>query len=99
MRPDSRPRPVCRNAVCLKTPHGEHLVMDPTAKLEQGCTVAVLLSGCFMLVGRLERKPTVDMRLVISCRDVQGNERVTRVWGLRTEGVQVWRVLGVLNDI
>jgi hypothetical protein len=36
----------------------EYLILDPMAKLEQGCTVAAFLTGHFMLVGRIERSPT-----------------------------------------
>src|SRR5262245_47488404 len=60
----------------LKTPQGEYLILDPMAKLEQGCTVAVFLTGHFMLVGRIERRPSPHRRPVIRCRDIEGNEGV-----------------------
>jgi hypothetical protein len=70
----------------LTTPKGEYLILDQTAKLEQGCAVAVFLTGHFMLVGRIERRPVPHRRLVIRCRDVEGNECVTRIYGLRERG-------------
>src|SRR5262245_2803273 len=73
----------------------EYLILDPMAKLEQGCTVAVFLTGHFMLVGRIERRPSTHRRLVIRCRDVEGNEGVTRIYGLKDKDTQVWRVVGV----
>ena len=83
----------------LKTPQGEYLIMDQTAKLEQGCTVAVFLAGCFMLVGRIERKPVPHRRLVIRCRNVKGEEYVTRIYGLRDADTQVWRVTGAFTPV
>jgi len=79
----------------LTTPAGEYLILDPMAKLEQGCTVAVFLQGHFMLVGRIERRPTPHRRLVIRCRNVRGEEGVERIFGLRDKDTQVWRVVGV----
>src|SRR5262245_66553695 len=72
----------------LTTPQGEYLIMDQAAKLEQGCTVAVFLSGDFMLVGRIDRRPVPQRRLVIRCRNVQGEESVSRIFGLRDKDTQ-----------
>jgi hypothetical protein len=83
----------------LTTPKGEYLILDQAAKLEQGCTVAVFLTGHFMLVGRIERRPVPHRRLVIRCRDVEGNEWVTRIYGLRDDDTQVWRVVGVFEPV
>ena len=58
----------------LKTPQGEYLIMDPAAKLEKGCTVAVFLAGDFMLVGRIDRRPVPHRRLVIRWRNAQGED-------------------------
>jgi hypothetical protein len=52
-----------------RTPVGEYLHLDTTAKLEKGCLVAVFLAGSFMLVGRIDRRPVSHRRLVIRCRD------------------------------
>ena len=83
----------------LKTSHGDYLILDQAAKLEQGCVVAVFLAGSCMLIGRIERRPTPHRRLVIRCRDVEGNECVTRIYGLRDEHTQVRRVVGVLEPV
>ena len=83
----------------LKTSHGDYLILDQAAKLEQGCAVAVFLAGSCMLIGRIERRPTPHRRLVIRCRDVEGNECVTRIYGLRDEHTQVRRVVGVLEPV
>src|SRR5262245_47711427 len=83
----------------VQTPKGEYLIMDPTAKLEKGCTVAVFLAGDFLLVGRIDRRPVPHRRLVIRCCDVHGTEGVTRIHGLRDEGSQIWRVVGVLTPV
>jgi hypothetical protein len=79
----------------LATPPGEYLVSDSMAKLERGCTVAVFLSGDFMLVGRIDRRPVPHRRLVIRWRNVQGEEGISRIFGLRDKDTQVWRVVGV----
>jgi hypothetical protein len=73
--------------------------LDQAAKLEKRCTVAVFLGGHFMLVGRIERRPVSDRRLVIRCRSVKGNEYVTRLYGLRDPDTQVWRVTGVFTPV
>ena len=83
----------------LKTSQGDYLILDQAAKLEQGCTVAVFLTGCCMLIGRIERRPVPHRRLVIRCRDVEGNECVTRIYGLRDEHTQVRRVVGVFEPV
>ena len=83
----------------IQTPLGEYLCLDKSAKLENGCTVAVFLAGDFMLVGRTDRRPVPHRRLVIRCHDVQGNEGVTRIHGLRDKGTQVWRVVGVFEPV
>jgi len=69
-----------------QSPAGEHLIMDPAAKLVRGCTVAVLFGCKFVLVGRLARRPVQSRHLVIECRDVCGNKCITRVWGLKEQG-------------
>ena len=72
---------------------------EPEGQARKGCTVAVLLAGDFMLVGRIERRPVPHRRLVIRCRDVRGNEGVTRIYGLRDKDTQVWRVVGVYTQV
>jgi hypothetical protein len=91
--------PPVASALAIKTPQGETLIVDPAAKLEQGATVAVFLDGCFMLVGRILRKPVTHRRLVIGYRDVHGNEGVTRIYGLLDDHTVVWRVTGVVRDL
>jgi hypothetical protein len=83
----------------LKTPQGEYLIMDQTAKLEQGCTVAVFLAGDFMLVGRIVRRPVPQRHLIIRWRNAQGEEGISRIFGLRDEDTQVWRVVGVYTPV
>jgi hypothetical protein len=82
-----------------QTPQGEYLMLNRKAKLEKGSTVAVFLAGDFLLVGRIDRRPVSHRRLVIRCRDVEGNEGVTRIHGLRDKGTQVWRVMGVFTPV
>jgi hypothetical protein len=96
---DAVHRPRSTSVVSITTPQGEQLILDQAAKLEQGCTVAVFLDGCFMLVGRLLRRPVAHRRLVIGYQDAHGNEGVTRIFGLRGEDTKVWRVTQVLRDI
>ena len=43
--------------------------------------------------------PGSTWRLVIGYRDVQGNESVSRVFGLRDHHTLVWRVVGVVRDL
>jgi hypothetical protein len=86
-------------AVLLQTPAGKHLVLDKSAKLEVGATVAVFMGGFFMHVGRLVRRPTPHRRFVISQSDVDGNKSVTRICGPKDEGVQVIRVTGVFMPV
>ena len=86
-------------AFSLRTPAGEDLIMDQAAKIERGCTVAVFLDGCFMLVGKIARQPTHHRRLVIRYRDVEGNEGVTRIYGLKDRHTQVLRVTGVFRPV
>ena len=83
----------------LTTPPGEYLILDQAAKLEQGCTVAVFLAGDFMLVGRIDKRPVPHRRLVIRWRNVQGEEGITRIFGLRDKDTQVWRVVGVQTPV
>jgi hypothetical protein len=83
----------------LTTPAGEYLMLDQAARLEKGCTVAVFLSGHFMLVGRIERRPVPHRRLVIRCRNIEGVEYVTRIYGLRDADTQIWRVMGVFTPV
>ena len=83
----------------FQTPHGEHLCLDKAAKLEKGCTVAVFLAGDFMLVGRIVRRPSPHRRLVIRWRNAQGEEGVTRIFGLKGEDTQVWRVTGLFEPV
>jgi len=78
-----------------QSPAGQHLIMDSAAKLERGCTVAVLFGGKFVLVGRIVRRPVPSRHLVIECRDICGNKEITRVWGLKDKDVQIWRVTAV----
>jgi hypothetical protein len=103
MRVDPHPNAVCypkiTSAASIKTSLGEQLILDQAAKLEQGRTVAVFLNGCFMLVGRLLRRPVPHRHLVIGYRDVDGSEGVTSIFGLRDEHTQVWRVTGVVREI
>jgi hypothetical protein len=37
--------------------------------------------------------------LVIRCRNVKGDEYVTRIYGLRDADTQVWRVTGVFTPV
>jgi hypothetical protein len=83
----------------VTTPNGQHLHIDRAAKLTMGCTVAVFLAGRFVLVGQKLRRPVPHRRLVIGCRDVLGNEGVMRIFGLRDEDTQIWRVTGVVTPI
>jgi hypothetical protein len=78
-----------------QSPAGEHLIMDRSAKLAQGCMVAVFLGGSLGLVGRIARRPVPSRHLVIECRDVFGKKCITRMWGLKDKDVQIWRVTGV----
>jgi len=71
---------------------GERLILDQSAKLVRGCTVAVFLGGKFATVGRIVRRPVPSRHLVIECRDVNGNKRIERMWGLKDKDVQIWRV-------
>ena len=73
--------------------------MRTLVRVAKGCTVAVFLAGSFMLVGRIDKRPVPHRRLVIRCRDVQGNECVTRIHGLRDDDTQVWRVMGVFTPV
>jgi hypothetical protein len=43
----------------IKTPQGEHLILDPGAKLAQRCTVAVFLAGhsCWSAGSKESRYP------------------------------------------
>src|SRR5262245_25381501 len=77
------------------TLQGERLIMDCSAELVRGCTVAVFLSGKFATVGRIIRRPVPSRHLVIECQDVYGNKCISRMWGLKDEHVQIWRVTGV----
>jgi hypothetical protein len=77
-----------------QTPQGEYLMLNRMAKLEKGCTVAVFLTGDFVLVGRIDR-PVPHRRLVIRWRNAQGEEGVSRIFGLKDKDTQVWRVVGV----
>jgi hypothetical protein len=99
MRPDPSPvypGPVLRS---IKTQVGEHLIVDETAKLEKGCTVAVLQDGNFVLVGRILRKPVASRHLIIGYEDVHGNKGTTRIWGLKEKDVDIWRVVGVHTTV
>jgi len=78
-----------------QTPQGEYLMLNRMAKLEKGCTVAVFLTGDFVLVGRIDRRPVLHRRLVIRWRNAQGEEGVSRIFGLKDKDTQVWRVVGV----
>jgi hypothetical protein len=87
--------PTADGAFQCQSPAGERLFMDRSAKLVQGCTVAVFLGGKFALVGRIVRRPVPSRHLVIECRDVCGNKDITRIWGLKDKDVQILRVTGV----
>jgi hypothetical protein len=73
--------------------------MDKSAKLVRGCTVAVFLGGKFATVGRIGRRPVPSRHLVIECRDVNGDKRIERMWGLKDKDVQIWRVTGVWTPV
>jgi hypothetical protein len=36
---------------------------------------------------------------VIRCRDIEGNEGVTRIHGLKDEDTRIWRVVGVFTPV
>ena len=99
MRPD--PSPVHPGPVLhsIKTSAGEHLVVDKVAKLENGCQVVVMLDRKPMLVGRVLRKPMRSRHLLIGYRDVQGNQGTTRLFGLKSKGVDIWRVTGIFTSV
>ena len=87
--------PTANGGFCLRTPAGQRLILDQSAKLVQGCTVAVFLDGHFMLVGKIINKPVTYRRLVIGYEDVRGNQGVSRIFGLKDTCTQIWRVVGV----
>jgi hypothetical protein len=78
---------------------GECLIMDQSAKLVRGCTVAVFLGGKFATVGRIVRRPVPSRHLVLECRDVNGDKQCMRIWGLKDKEVQIWRVVGIHTPI
>jgi len=82
-----------------QSPTGEHLSVDRSAKLVQGCAVAILHAGKFVLVGRIVRRPVPSHHLVIEYRDVLGNKCIDRIWGLKDKDVQIWRVTGVHTPV
>ena len=71
------------------------MIMDRSAKLVQGCMVAVFLGGKFATVGRIVRRPVPWRHLVIECRDVFGNKCIERMWGLKDRNVQILRVTAI----
>src|SRR5262245_45970437 len=97
--PRGIPVPTADGTLRCQSPVGQHLVMDPAAKLVRGCTVAVLFGSKFVLVGRIVRRPEPSRHLVIECRDVHGNKGVTRIWGLKDKDVQIWRVTAVHTPV
>src|SRR5262245_7746223 len=103
MRVDPHPNAVCGPNITylasIVTRQGQQLILDQTAKLEVGCTVAVFLKGSCMPVVRLLRRPLPHPRLVIGYRDAHGNQGITRIFGLRSEDIKVWRLKQVLRDI
>jgi hypothetical protein len=82
-----------------QSPAGERLIIDPSAKLIKGCTVAVFFGGKFAAVGRIVRRPVPSRHLVIECRDVFGNKYNEPMWGLKDKDVQVLRVTGVWTPV
>jgi hypothetical protein len=67
----------------------EDWLCDPKAKLSHGCRVVVRMQGDFMLAGTIANKRPVDFRrAVIAFRDVDGNERRTRIFGRRDADTQ-----------
>ena len=83
----------------IRTSSGEWLVLDCAAPLAKGCTVAVLWDGRLAVVGRLLKRPHPLRHLVISFLDDGGNNRITRILGLRDADIQAWRVTAVGRDI
>ena len=61
--------------------------------------LAVFLAGAFMLVGRIAKRPVPHRQLAICCRDVHGDEGVTRIHGLRDKHTQALRVMGVFEPV
>ena len=78
---------------------GERLILDQSAKLVRGCMIAVFLGGKFATVGRIVRRPVPSRHLVIQCQDANGDTRIERMWGLKDEHVQIWRVMGVHTPV
>jgi hypothetical protein len=83
----------------IRTRSGELLILDCAAPLAEGCTVAVLWDGHLAVVGRLLKRPHPLRHLVISFLDDGGNERISRIFGLRDADTQVCRVTAVGRDI
>src|SRR5262245_13622285 len=97
--PGIREVPTANGTFRLQSPAGERLIMDCAAKLVQGCTVAAMRGGNFATVGRIVRRPVPSRHLVIECRDANGDKRIERMWGLKDEHVQIWRVTGIWTPV
>jgi hypothetical protein len=52
-----------------------------------------------MLVGRVLRRPVRSQHLLIGYRDINGNQGTTRMWGLKSKGVDIWRVTGIFTPV
>jgi hypothetical protein len=72
----------------------ECLRIDHSARLEQGCTVAVFWDGSLVMVGRLARRPVPHRHFVIELSDANGKVRRSRQLGPRDEEVKAYRVVG-----
>jgi hypothetical protein len=99
MRPDPSPVYPGPALYSIKTSGGEPLIVDKLAKLEKGCQVVVMLDRCPMLVGRILRRPMRSRHLLIGYRDVHGNQGTTRMFGLKSKGVDIWRVTGIFTPV
>jgi hypothetical protein len=93
------PPPVDCDYSVAAGPSGKQLLLKSTAKLEKGCTVAVLQGRSLLLHGKLLRRPVPFRKLVIGYFDVNGTYGITRWFGLQDDDVSVWRVVGVMTPI
>ena len=99
MRPDPSPVYPGPALYSIKTSDGMRLIVDKQAKLEKGCMVVVLLDTAPMVVGRILRRPMRTRHLLIGYREVHGNQGTTRMWGLKSKGVDIWRVTGTFTPV
>ena len=86
------------------SPHGygESLVIlgakalriDHSARLEEGCTVALFWDGQLVQVGRLVRRPVPHRRFVIEVTEANGKVRRSRQFGPHDKDIVVYRVVG-----